>query len=207
MQIAQAIASTAQAAINAYASAAQTPFIGPVLGPIAAGMAVAAGMLQVASIKKQHEAAKKGYAKGGFTPSGRWDEEQGVVHSDEFIANRFATANSSIRPVFDVIDLAQRAGTVANLTGDDLARALNPNANYTSGGNNNAKQTSNSNTVATAESTALLLRVIERVNEVMERMTQRLNEPFQTINTVTGEHGMKQALDEYNELIQNKSRR
>lgn len=51
IEIAQAIASTAMSAINAYASAAVIPTIGWTLAPIAAGMATAAGMIQLAAIK------------------------------------------------------------------------------------------------------------------------------------------------------------
>lgn len=50
IQLAQAVASTAMAAINAYSSAAQVPFVGYILAPIAAATAVAAGMLQIATI-------------------------------------------------------------------------------------------------------------------------------------------------------------
>ena len=64
IEIAQAIASTAMAAINAYASASKVSWV---LGPIAAAMATAAGMIQIAAIKKQHQAEEAGYYKGGFT--------------------------------------------------------------------------------------------------------------------------------------------
>ena len=85
-------------AIAAYSSAAAIPVVGYVLGPIAAGMAVAAGAIQIATIAKQRETAKASYWSGGYTPSGKWDEEQGVVHSDEFVANRFATGNKKSSP-------------------------------------------------------------------------------------------------------------
>ncbi|MGM9727824.1 MAG: hypothetical protein ACI3YT_02715 [Prevotella sp.] len=62
MEIAQAYASTAMAAINAYASAAKEHWL---LGAIAAAMATAAGMLQIATIKKQHAAEEAGYYEGG----------------------------------------------------------------------------------------------------------------------------------------------
>lgn len=67
IEIAQAIASTAMAAINAYSSAAKVPFIGWTLAPIAAGMATAAGLLQIATIRKQHQAEAAGYYSGGYT--------------------------------------------------------------------------------------------------------------------------------------------
>ena len=53
MQVIQAVAQTATAAINAYSSAASVPYVGYILAPIAAAMAVAAGAIQIAAIKKQ----------------------------------------------------------------------------------------------------------------------------------------------------------
>lgn len=52
IEIAQAVASTAMSAINAYSSAAAIPTVGYIIAPIAAGLATAAGMLQIATIKK-----------------------------------------------------------------------------------------------------------------------------------------------------------
>ena len=72
LEVAQAIASTAMAAINAYQSAAAIPVVGHVIAPIAAGLATAAGMLQVATIKKQHKAEAAGYYEDGFTGPGNY---------------------------------------------------------------------------------------------------------------------------------------
>ena len=47
---------TATAALNAYSSAAAIPIVGYIIAPIAAAMAVAAGAMQVAAIKKQQQA-------------------------------------------------------------------------------------------------------------------------------------------------------
>ena len=124
IEIAQAIASTAMAAINAYSSAARVPFIGWTLAPIAAGMATAAGLLQIATIRKQHQAEAAGYYSGGYTGGRRYRREAGVVHEGEFVANHQAVNNSSIRPAFDLIDRAQRSNTVGSLTADDISRAL-----------------------------------------------------------------------------------
>jgi hypothetical protein len=41
--------------------------------------------------------------------------------------------------------------------------------------------------------------------EVIRQLKQRLDEPFVTVNTVTGDTGIKQAQDEYEQLIRNKS--
>ena len=46
MEVMQALAQTATAAINAYSSAAAIPLVGYIIAPIAAAMAVAAGMVR-----------------------------------------------------------------------------------------------------------------------------------------------------------------
>ena len=56
----------ATAALNAYSSAAAIPVVGYTIAPIAAAMAVAAGVMQVAAIKKQQQASQaQGYAERG----------------------------------------------------------------------------------------------------------------------------------------------
>ena len=121
IEIAQAVASTAMAAINAYASASKVSFV---LGPIAAAMATAAGMIQIATIKKQHEAQQAGYYSGGFTGGTRYRREAGVVHEGEFVANHEAVNNPNVLPVLRLIDNAQRNNTIASLTAADVSRAI-----------------------------------------------------------------------------------
>ncbi|MBR1882765.1 MAG: hypothetical protein IJ808_07100, partial [Muribaculaceae bacterium] len=41
--------------------------------------------------------------------------------------------------------------------------------------------------------------------ETIQRLNERLNEPFVTVNTVTGDMGIKQAQDDYQRLMNNKS--
>lgn len=43
------------------------------------------------------------------------------------------------------------------------------------------------------------------LKEIITRLSERLDEPFVTINTVTGEDGIKQAQDKYQRLMNNKS--
>lgn len=124
IQIAQAIAQTAVAALNAYASAAAIPVVGHVLAPIAAGIATAAGMIQVATIKKQAQAQEAGYYEGGFTGGNRYRREAGVVHEGEFVANHNAVNNPQLLPALRLIDVAQRHNTVGRLTASDVTRAM-----------------------------------------------------------------------------------
>ena len=43
------------------------------------------------------------------------------------------------------------------------------------------------------------------LKEIIARLSERLDEPFVTVNTVTGDMGIKQAQDEYQRLMNNKS--
>lgn len=126
LEIAQAFASTALAAINSYESASKVAWW---LGPIAAAMATAAGMVQIATIKKQHQAEAVGYYEGGYTGGNRYRREAGVVHEGEFVANHQAVNNRNLRPVFSLIDEAQKNNRVASLTAEDVTRQLGSSAN------------------------------------------------------------------------------
>ena len=124
IQIAQALAQTATNALNAYGSAAAIPTVGYIIAPIAAAMAAAAGMIQVAAIKKQAAAQEAGYYEGGFTPGKRYRKEAGVVHEGEFVANHQAVNNPNVLPLLEFIDRAQRNNTVGSLTREDINRHL-----------------------------------------------------------------------------------
>ena len=98
---------TATNALNAYGSAAQVPVIGYILAPIAAAMAVAAGAIQIATIKKQQQASEaQGYSEGGFTTPGRKDEPVGTVHAGEWVASQKLVNNSRTRPLLEALDYA-----------------------------------------------------------------------------------------------------
>ena len=91
--------------------------------------AIARGAAKIAAITAAFELAKAGISKfytGGYTGQGRWDEPRGVVHAGEFVANRYAVANDAVRPVLDLIDQAQKSGSIANLTAADIAAVAIP---------------------------------------------------------------------------------
>lgn len=191
LQIAMAIASTAQAAINAYSSAAAIPVAGFVLGPVAAAMAIAAGAIQIASIKQQHQAAKANYWTGGFTPDGKWDEPQGTVHSGEFVANRFAVKNPAVRPVLDMIDTAQRNNTISTLTGSDVSAALG-----TGGTAIMARQADPSSQYLAAAAGAL--------GEATERLSKRLDDGIGAVVNIQGKAGLDEQWKKWEKLNNNK---
>ena len=204
MQVIQAVAQTAQNAISAYGSAAAIPVVGYIMAPIAAAMAIAAGMIQIAAIKKQQQASEaQGYAQGGFTPQGRVNEEVGVVHAGEWVASQKLLASPVARPLINALDYAQRTNTIGSLRADDVSRAIAPNIVSTQQVQPVVVQapTDNVASAALAQSAA----VLSKYEETMNRLSQRLNEPFVTVNTVTGDTGIKQAQEEYDTLIRNKS--
>ena len=204
MQVIQAVAQTAQNAISAYGSAAAIPVVGYIMAPIAAAMAIAAGMIQIAAIKKQQQASEaQGYAQGGFTPQGRVNEEVGVVHAGEWVASQKLLASPVARPLINALDYAQRTNTIGSLRADDVSRAIAPNVVSTQQVQPVVVQapTDNVASAALAQSAA----VLSKYEETMSRLSQRLNEPFVTVNTVTGDMGIKQAQEEYDTLIRNKS--
>lgn len=204
MQVIQAVAQTAQNAISAYGSAAAIPVVGYIMAPIAAAMAIAAGMIQIAAIKKQQQASEaQGYAQGGFTPQGRVNEEVGVVHAGEWVASQKLLASPVARPLINALDYAQRTNTIGSLRADDVSRAIAPNVVSTQQVQPVVVQapTDNVASAALAQSAA----VLSRYEKTMSQLSKRLNEPFVTMNTVTGDTGIKQAQDEYDTLMRNKS--
>lgn len=198
IQIAQALAETAMSAIRAYAAGWEAGFpAGPILAPLFAGMAVAAGMLQVATIRKQAQAQQMGYYSGGFTARGDYRKEVGVVHAGEFVADHRAVNNANILPVLRLIDNAQKNNTIGSLTAADISRTISGSPVTTS--SPVAGATNNVNNEP-------LLNMLNYTYNVIEKLETRLNEPFITVNTVDGDHGIKQAMDKYERTIKIKSR-
>lgn len=194
IEIAQAIASTAMSAINAYASAAAIPTIGWTLAPIAAGMATAAGMIQLAAIKKQHQAEAAGYYEGGYTGGTRYRKQAGIVHEGEFVANHNAVNNTSIRPALDLIDKAQRSNTVGSLTAEDISRALG------AGGNASVVapvvNVSNDNTE--------VRQSLDGVNSAVSRLNQTLEDGIDVELPIAGRRGIYRRLKDYQKILDNK---
>lgn len=199
MQVIQAVAQTATNALNAYGSAAAVPVVGYILAPIAAAMAVAAGVIQIAAIKKQQQASEaQGYAEGGFTPAGPRDKEVGVVHAGEWVASQRLVNNPRTRPLLEALDYAQRTNTIGSITSADVSRTITAPAVIAA--QSQAPTIVNNNTTYNQTPASE-----DRMISVLDRLDSRLNEPFVTVNTVTGDYGIQQAQDEYDRLMKNKS--
>lgn len=148
------------------------------------GLAKAAA--EIALITATFQTAKaviNGFEEGGYTGSGRHDEPKGIVHTGEFVANRYAVQNPAIRPVLDLIDQAQRNNTIGSLTAKDVSAVLSPTNRMTT---NNYYQTAES---SSQESTAVMLQNMK----CMEKLLKRLNEPIFTYTKATGKMGVNEA--------------
>ena len=187
LEIAQAVASTAMAAINAYASASKVSWI---LGPIAAAMAVAAGGIQIAAIKKQHAAESSGYYEGGFTGGSDYRRRAGIVHQGEFVASHRAVQNPNVLPFLRLIDHAQRNNTIASLSAADVSRAIAA-----------PQATANA---ATATAAAPALQVVDtasgRTADAIVRLNENLEAGIRASVSITGEDGFERQWNRYNKM-------
>lgn len=202
IEMAQAVASTAIAAINAYASAAQVPMIGYLLAPIAASMALAAGALQIATIKKSHQAQQMGYYEGGFTSRDTNNRrEAGVVHANEFVANHQAVANPQLLPVLRLIDQAQRNNTVGSLTSEDVSRAIGQGAilgDMTASRQRTAEQHDTSMVMVAAS--------MERQTDAINELNARLADGIESFMVMDGERGFDRSWQHYQRMKNNPKR-
>ena len=135
----------------------------------------------------QHEAQAVGYAEGGFTKPGAVDEVAGVVHAGEWVASQKLLASPVARPLIEALDYAQRTNTIGSLRGSDVSRSIT------------APQ------VLAQSQPQIIVQENAELREAIKRLNERLDEPFVTINTITGDAGIKQAQDKYQRLMNNKS--
>lgn len=189
MQVASAIAQTAIAALNAFSSAAAIPVVGIIMAPIAAAMAIAAGAIQIATLKKQRDAAlAQGYATGGYTRPGGKYEPAGIVHAGEWVASQELLANPTAAATIAALDEAQRTNTIGSLQKPSFSN------------NSPIVQQQSANRSATISQSS------SSESAVLEKLNKRLDEPFVTVNTVTGDRGILRAQKKYDQLMKNKGK-
>lgn len=192
IEIAQAVASTAMSAINAYSSASAIPVIGWIMGPIAAAAALAAGALQIAAIKKQHQAEAAGYYSGGFTGGRKYKQVAGVVHEGEFVANHNAVNNPNLMPVLSLIDQAQKTNTVGSLTASDVSRSIS------------APLATNAGVASAVPSIQVVDSGQQRTAETIDQLNAVLAEGIHAVVAIEGHDGIHEKYTKYQKLIKNK---
>ena len=198
VQLAQAVAQTAMNAIMAYGSVVNIPVVGPIMAPIAAAAAVAAGAIQIAAIKKQHQAEAEGYYVGGFTGGRQYRRQAGIVHEGEFVANHQAVNNPHLMPVLQLIDHAQRTNTVARLTADDVSRVITaPQTTATLAGQAIT-------TAATAANNTPTVQVVDTATpaqtDAINQLNQHLAQGIKAYVVMSGPDGLDQQYTHYKKL-------
>lgn len=207
LQVLMAIATTAQNAVTAYGNGLQIGGLaGLILAPIAAAMATAAGMVQIAVIKKQKEAAMSAeYAEGGFTPDGPKKKVVGVVHAGEWVASQKLVKSPVARPLLEALEVAQRRnriGVLPSVESQSVMRLGGYGVNQMDElrGTRDERALSEERLSFIEENKVMS----EKLAGVISRLEERLNEPFVTVNTVTGDKGIQKAQDDYEKLMRNK---
>lgn len=179
-----------------------------------AGLAKAA--VETALITAAFEMAKAAvgsFDTGGFTPAGPWNKPQGVVHSNEFVANRFATANPNVLPVLNLIDEAQRSGSVSRLSPDDIAAVIPTTQRQfasgamASGGRSSAGVSVAQGAMQAAPQDAALTAVLSRVVRSLNTLDRRFSTPIIAETYATGKHGTIEAERLVNKMKSNVSRK
>ena len=189
MQVASAVAQTAISAINAFSSAAAIPVVGIIMAPIAAAMAIAAGAIQIATLKKQRDAAlAQGYATGGYTRPGGKYEPAGIVHAGEWVASQELLANPTAAATIAALDEAQRTNTIGSLQKPSAA-SISANGRVQSSDRIHPSAQSSSSESA-----------------VLEKLNKTLNDGIYAATLMTGDKGIVRAQKRYDQLMKNKSK-
>lgn len=172
------------------------------LGP--AGLAKAA--IETALITAAFEMAKAAvgsFDTGGFTPAGPWDKPQGIVHSNEFVANRFATSNPNVLPVLNLINEAQRSGSVSRLSSEDIAAVVPGSSQFAP---RRAVAGPKVATATSAPDTSAITTVLSRVVRSLNNIDKRFSTPIVAETYATGKHGTIEAERLVNKMKSNVSR-
>lgn len=192
IELAQATATMLLGAMNAYSSTAKIPVVGPELAPVAAAIAIAAGLLNIAAIKKQHAAEEAGYYEGGFTGGNNYRKRAGVVHEGEFVVNHAGVNNAALGPVLQMIDVAQRNNTVGQLSSADVSRQL---------GQGGAAVVAP--VVNVANDNEELKATLQEVVQVVAMLHDAVKDGVHSIVSIDGENGVAKGLEKLNKLKRN----
>lgn len=189
MQVIEAVATGLQSAVEAWSAGWQLGAAGVVMAPLFMAMSLAATGVQIAALKKQRDTAMaQGYATGGYTRPGGKYEPAGIVHAGEWVASQELLANPTAAATIAALDEAQRTNTIGMLSQPSRTSSYSPAF----------QQQSVGHTTTTISSS--------KENAVLEKLNKRLNEPFVTVNTMTGDKGILRAQRKYEQLIKNKSK-
>lgn len=169
----------------------------PAAIPLAA-LVGATGIAQLLLANEQRQQVKNLWT-GGYTGPGNWDEPQGIVHSDEFVGNRFAVRNKAVNKVFKMIDVAQKNNTIAKINETDIIRALgglsmeNPNVDPV------YQQ-------IPSEPDPYLTEALYLLSTTIKDLKKQMQDGTLARTYVSGDGGTKSARDKYDKMLKNVTR-
>lgn len=165
-----------------------------------AGLATAAA--KYAAIKGLFAIAKgavSSFDVGGFTGPGEWNQPKGIVHSNEFVANRFAVQNPAVRPVLDLIDRAQRSNSIAQLSASDIASVAS--------GRMSSSSSPSPSAVTVNPVDAELLAILNRIDKTMAQATEAYQQPSPAYCWADGKGSVNEAQNLLNRIKSNANRK
>ena len=110
MAASEIVVNTAVAIMQGFAQ------LGPIGGAIAAVLLGATGAAQLSIANSERQKIMGSKQSGGYANfDGAENEVDGVYHKKEFIASAPAVRNPTVKPILDIINLAQKNGTIAQL--------------------------------------------------------------------------------------------
>ena len=201
-KIITAIADIAKNAILAYQAAGGNPWLGAAF----AAMVTAAGMVQLAVIKKQYEAQKAtGFYTGGYTGGSDYKKPAGIVHQGEYVLPHEAVNNPAVSPFLDIIETARRSNRLASLTPEDVSRAVTaPQAAAAMAGRTAAAALSTAAAAArTANNTAAPVVTIkggDQTAAAVRRLNRKLDDGIESYVVLSGPQGLDSQWRRYQRL-------
>ena len=128
-----------------------------------------------------------------------------ITAAYSFMASQQLLQSPVARPMIDALDYAQRTNTIGSLRSEDVSRSIVAPSVYAQSNQSTPTvivQSPQSDAQAEIAATHLAMK---EYAAVIRQLKERLDEPFVTVNTVTGDTGIKQAQDEYEQLMRNKT--
>ena len=130
----------------------------------------------------------QGYAAGGYTAPGSKYQPAGIVHAGEWVASQELLANPTAAATIAQLDQAQRTNTIGQLDRQQVSASV-------------------SAPVAAAQVARNEPAGEDMLSGTIQKLNERLNEPFVNVNTVTGDKGTLRAQKRYEQLMRNKSKK
>ena len=173
---AQAIMSAIQSATNAYQSTAAIPIVGPGLAPIAAGLALAAGMQNVRRIRATKAEAPTAPVRAarGYVANGPSHDQGGInveIEGDEIVMTKGVFRNPYLRRMASALNVA--AGGISF----DSTPPSNPFRTFAAGGVGMS--------AAGSSGDALTVTAMRNIMEEMRAMQQDQINRIRVVNVVT----------------------